>query len=68
LIKLYPAVQAQVAPFHAALAPQDGPVGSHQLVKGLKKYPLAHSSEVEQVRPFQLVPAGQGAQTPMSLW
>ena len=68
LIKLKPALQAQVAPFQAALAPQEGPWGSHQSETGLRKYPLAQSLEVEQVMPFQLVPVGQGAQTPSALW
>jgi hypothetical protein len=68
LIKLYPAEQSQVAPFHLALAPQDAPEGSHCPEAVLRTYPVAHEASDEHLAPFQLVPEAQVAQALMSLW
>ena len=68
LIRLYPALQRQVAPFQAELAPQEGAEGSHWLEAVLKMYPAEQLPAAAHFEPSQLVPEGQAAQALTSLW
>jgi hypothetical protein len=68
LIKLQPELQAQVAPFQAALVPHEGAEGSHWPEAELRMYPLAQEEVAEHLVPSHEVPAAQGAQASMALW